>query len=445
MRESRARRRIATAAALVAVVGLAAFLRFWRLDEMEYKGDEQWTYVHAMRIPAQDPWPLVGMKSSTGLPNPGLSVIVFVGLAKAVGARSPTDLAAGVVTLNVAALALAFLFASRLATKDEREAWRWGGVLAAVSPFAVLMQRKIWAQSLLPIFSMLFLVGWWRRDSRWGALLWGVLSACLGQIHMSGFFFAAGFVLWEWLAGRQRADRPATRWQWFAAGALVGGIGIGFWIVGLVPATEVWLAGPAAGSAAADHVPAANILGLWPSFWLDWFEDAAGVGLEYSLGPHYREFLQGPLIMGRSSWLPLIATVTSAVVAARIAVPCALGAVRDLRAGEFFTRLRTCSETAFTEAAAIGPFGLLLSIVCIGGLGRFYLIVAFPLQWVWLSRLALRQRRGRTLLAALAIVQLVISLAFLGFIHEHQGAEGADYGRGYRWQTSQSRSAQTHP
>ena len=38
-------------------------------------------------------------------------------------------------------------------------------------------------------------------------------------------------------------------------------------------------------------------------------------------------------------------------------------------------------------------------------------------------------------LTTLWIAQLVITVTYLGYIHEHQGAEGGDYGRGYRWQT----------
>jgi hypothetical protein len=429
--------RVTTAITLALVVILAGALRFWRLDEMEFKVDEQWTYDRATRIPSLEPWPLVGMTSSAALPNPALSVLLFVGLAKAHAVRSPVDLAASVVALNVAALGLVFVFALWLVEERERDAWRWGGVLAAVSPFAVFLQRKIWAQSSLPFFSMLFLIGWWRRETRWGALLCGFLCACLGQIHISGFFLAAAFVLWELRASRYREAPRTTNWPWFAGGALIGGVGVALWVVAMLNAVIGWLGARQAG--AMPDVPLLSadvrILGLWPSFWLAWFQDAAGLGLDYSLGPHYWAFLQGPVVSGRHTWLALIASLASAAVAARIAVPWTLALARDLRAGRLPQRLRTCSETAFTLGAALGVFGLLLTLICVMGVNRHYLIIAYPLPWVWLSRLALRVPRGRVLMTGLCVAQLVITLSFLGYIHEHQGADGGDYGRGYRWQT----------
>lgn len=437
MRASRVRVRIAAAMTLAAVVVLAGALRLWRLDEMEYKGDEQWMYERATRIPSEEPWPLVGMTSSAAVPNPGLSVLLFVGLAKAHAVRTPVDLATAVVALNVTALALLFVLTAWWVEASEREAWRWGGALAAVSPFAVLLQRKIWAQSALPLFSVLFLAGWWRRDTRWGALLWGLLCACLGQIHMSGFLFAAAFVVWDLRASRYRDAPRATNWRWFAGGALVGGVGIALWAVAMLDTVIRWLGARTAAGSSSSALLAADvrILGLWPSFWLAWFQDAAGLGLDYSLGPHYWSFLHGPVVSGRNTWLTLMASVVSAAAAAGIAVPWTFAIIQDLRAGRLPERLRTCTETAFAEGAALGAFGLLLTLVCVMGVNRHYLIVAYPLQWVWLSRLALNRPRGRMLLAGLFVAQLVVTLSFLGYVHAHHGADGGDYGRGYRWQT----------
>src|SRR5262249_23628779 len=158
---------------------------------------------------------------------------------------------------------------------------------------------KIWAQSALPFFSMLFLVGWLRRDRRWGAFLWGLLSAVIGQIHMSGFFFAAAFVLWELFAGRERREPPNTRWRLFVAGCLVGALGLVPWVVALARFAVATVAGAASPTmnAAASSAAAAStatgdgwlttlarwtdwgswvdfhVLSLWPSYWLNWMFD----------------------------------------------------------------------------------------------------------------------------------------------------------------------------
>jgi hypothetical protein len=138
-------------------------------------------------------------------------------------------------------------------------------------------------------------------------------------------------------------------------------------------------------------------------------------------------------VIGHPTGLVLVATLVSGGIAGLVAVPWAFRFVRDVRSRRLRSRTVASGETAFTEGAAIGFFGLFLTMTG-HAVQRHYLIVAYPLQWVWVSRLALRRRRGRSLLIALWIAQLVISLFYLNYIHTHHGAEGGDYGRAYRWQ-----------
>ena len=67
---------------------------------------------------------------------------------------------------------------------------------------------------------------------------------------------------------------------------------------------------------------------------------------------------------------------------------------------------------------------------------RHYLIMTYPLEWVWLSRLSLRDSRwGRTYLAALWLAQLLITVSFLFYIHTTHGDPSSDYGIAYQFQT----------
>ena len=66
---------------------------------------------------------------------------------------------------------------------------------------------------------------------------------------------------------------------------------------------------------------------------------------------------------------------------------------------------------------------------------RHYLIMSFPLEWVWLSRMALRDLRlGQRYLMIIWIAQLIISATFLIYIHLNHGAPLADYGTAYQYQ-----------
>src|SRR5437868_8153218 len=72
------RAHLVESAFVVAALVLGAFLRFAWLADMEYKGDERWTFERTQHVPGVDPWPALGMPSSVGLLNPGLSLWVFV-------------------------------------------------------------------------------------------------------------------------------------------------------------------------------------------------------------------------------------------------------------------------------------------------------------------------------------------------------------------------------
>src|SRR5207253_4575897 len=93
------------------------------------------------------------------------------------------------------------------------------------------------------------------------------------------------------------------------------------------------------------------------------------------------------------------------------------------------------SPSAFTQNAALWGFGILLSASSFY-IQRHYLVVTFPLEFVWLARLALAPtgrlardlRPGRALLLTLCLGQFLLTSQFLGYIHRNQGAKDGDYG-----------------
>jgi hypothetical protein len=67
---------------------------------------------------------------------------------------------------------------------------------------------------------------------------------------------------------------------------------------------------------------------------------------------------------------------------------------------------------------------------------RHYLIVAFPLPFVCLANLALRDSKyGEKLLLGMWCAQVVITAIFLYYIHINCGAPGADYAVAFGCQT----------
>ena len=400
--------------ATVAALGVGTGLRLAWGSDIEFKYDEHWLFEYATHPGGGFSW--FGMRSSLGLLNPGLSAWIFVALARIGGATTPVGLARTIQALNSVALALVAVFAWTSVAAREREAWLWGVGLGAVNPMAVVFARKIWQQSVLPVFSLGALVGWWYRDRRWGAFLWGLVGIAMGQVHVSGFFFTGGFVLWALLF-----DRRGTRWGWWTAGAFVGLAPMWPWLV------------YAAGSV-GNHT--SDAFAPWrlavPVYWVFWFTEPFGVGLWSSLGWHFADFLGG---LGFAVGLLHITAILIAIALFR-------SALAERRHAAPLTRASAggANQTTFTTRAVYLGCGVLMTVSMLA-IHRSYVYVTFPLEFVWLAWLAVgpdsreaHRQLGRRLLAALWIVELAISLSFLAYVHHNGGAPGADYGAAYRAQ-----------
>lgn len=420
--------RLAPLFVLALVIGVA--LRLTWVTDMEYKGDERYMFDRSQHVGRDEPWPMLGMESGVGLRNPGMSIWVFAAIARVFAATTPVGLDRAVILLNCAALVALFAFAWRTVPEEEREAWLWGGALVAVNPIAVYLERKIWAQSVLPIFCVVFLLGFWRRDRWWGAIVWGLVGAVLGQIHMSGFFFAAGFFLWDAVLGRGTPERPRAKWIGWFVGSCAGSVSLLPWIRYVLTAHEK---GP--------PYDWDRVLSL--RFYRMWFSDTLGLGLDSSLGSQFLDFLRYPLWTKQQDLYPALYMHGVAFAAGLVIVAAGVWRLVETR-GRWFQgvrtplaivrALRTCDNTTFTVCAALFGYGLLLTFASIY-VWRHYLLVTFPLEWVACALLALKVlARPRRVLVALGIATLGISMTFLHYIHENHGAMRGDYGPAYSTQ-----------
>lgn len=395
---------------LLAALLVGAALRLCFPGDIEYKSDEKYMFETAQFIGASGAWPALGMASGVKVKNPGMSVWVFGALEILTGAKTPPELARGVQLLNILALALLAFFSLRLAPETERKPWFWATALAAVNPFAVLFQRKIWAQCTLPFFCVLFWIAWHYRKKRAGAFFWGLIGVCLGQIHMSGFFLAAGVFLWTLYRDRQ------ARWGFWIAGSLLGA-------VPLLPWLQYMAAHPGTGAGQMNPVWI-----LYPKYWIYWATDPLGIGLTYSLKTrHFLDFLGYPLVAGHGTYLVAVLHV--------IILGAGLWLVHSWRkAGGTFRWKADTSETGLTLQSALWAVGVLMTLSCVE-LFRHYLIVTFPLEFVWLARLAFRGgERGERCLKVLWAAQLLLSVMFLVYIHLNHGDPLGDYGVAYQFQ-----------
>jgi 4-amino-4-deoxy-L-arabinose transferase-like glycosyltransferase len=403
---------------VLALLAGASLRLIWPAD-IEYKADEAWTFEHSRD--AELPW--LGMPSSVDIPNPGMSLWVFMLLERLSGAADPPALARAVQIVNVAALVLLAGFAFFHVPRGEREAWLWAAALVAVNPLAVLFHRKIWPPCVLPLVTLAMLYGWWYRQRRGPAFLWGLLGICLGQIHMAGFFFAGGFVLWALLFDRPWSQRVA--WRSWLLGCVLGALPMLPWLIHL-----------AAHPSDRPINPHRWVHACELKFWVRWCTESFGLGINYTFGPYFREFLRYPLLGGRSTYL---VAGLHGFVAGLLLLLLSRALVQLWRQRQRWSALwiGRGSASAFTQNAALWGFGSLLTLSCFS-IHRHYMIVLFPLEFLWVARLALSPdtrpqslRLGRSLLLSLCLAQFFLSANMLAFIHTRQNFAGTEYGVPY--------------
>jgi hypothetical protein len=406
-------------------------LRLIFVDDMEYKEDEEYNFTQS-QIAA---WPWVGMPSGVYVPNPGMSVWAFRWLAILFRARTPTGLARAVQVFALLGIALLLPFALKvLRPGEDRRPWLWAMALALVNPFAVFYQRKLWPEPMLP-------AGWWRRELWLGAFAWGLVGAWLGQIHMSGFFYAAGLLIATLAFQSGSVPRARARWGAWLAGSVLGALP-------LIPWAQYWLSHPVHESISRGWEEIVQL-----KFWVFWATDPLGLHLGNTLGinrgpsgwDQISDFVRYPLVAGHATYLCGLAHGVAAVAAGWILVPAFARFVRSLaaraRGGRSPLEAPATPRTELRIAlwGGLWGFGLLLTATAIM-IRRYYLMVSFPLEFAWLACLALGVSRSGTTqssagatrwLGTLWVAQLFISACFVGYIHVNEGSPTGDYGDAY--------------
>jgi 4-amino-4-deoxy-L-arabinose transferase-like glycosyltransferase len=170
-------------ALLIVILLLGAWLRLSRLDLIEYKADEAMAIELTLPLVEGRGWIAAGLVSSVGVHNPPM-LMYLLALPLAIDVDPIT------AVIFVALLSIASILATYLVMRPRFGAFAALGsaALFATAPWAVIFGRKIWAQDLLPIFSIALLycvfVVLERPKSRWAFAL-ALLTGTLWQLHFS--------------------------------------------------------------------------------------------------------------------------------------------------------------------------------------------------------------------------------------------------------------------
>ncbi len=201
-----------------AVLLIAAVMRLHQADIVEFFHDDGMLATLAQEIITSEQWHWTGIISSTGIPNSPMSVYMLLP-AFAISLH-PLIAILGIMLWNVAGVALLWKIAYRY---FGRWAAFFAGITYAVSPWAILYSRKLWAQDYhTPFILLALLLGLygfleapektnnqkWLTRQAWAQI--GCLPILLigMQIHFAAWALFPLYFLLLWM-GRKHISRRA--------------------------------------------------------------------------------------------------------------------------------------------------------------------------------------------------------------------------------------------
>ena len=193
-----------------------AYLRFSHLDLLEFKSDEAYAAHLALQFVKGGNLPTAGLMSSVGVKNPPLFIYLIIPMFAL--SMSITFASCCIATLGLVAVAACWWIGRKY---HGPMVGLVAAALFAVSPWAVIYSRKIWAQDFVPVFATatMWAVYALVLGKKTKAVFWALLlPLCVIQIHFSGFALMAA-VLAILLVLRPKID-----WRFAAAGIAVAAL-----------------------------------------------------------------------------------------------------------------------------------------------------------------------------------------------------------------------------
>lgn len=194
-------------AAFVLVLIAAFATRFAQIEAVEFYHDEAMVSMMAQELAHGQTFPLVGILSSVGIPNPPAAIYVMA--APFAVTNDPVAATAYVALLNVIGVGILWAIARR---SFGFTVALFAALIFAVNPWAVMYSRKIWAQDYVNPFLLLALAStlWGYVDGkRWGQILALPVMLFAMQIHFAAWALVPLFAWIGW-SGRRNIHKWAV-------------------------------------------------------------------------------------------------------------------------------------------------------------------------------------------------------------------------------------------
>jgi hypothetical protein len=419
------------------ILAVGAYLRFSHLDLLEFQGDEAFAAQLALGFVKHGKLPLAGLMSSVGVTNAPLFSYLLIPMFAI--SENPVVVSCCIAALGLAAVVMTWHIGRKY---YGPVAGLVASAFFAVSPWAVIYSRKIWAQDFVPVFATatMWAVHALCVGKRPKAVFWCVLlPLCVVQIHYSGVALTVGvLVILAWL-------RPRVDWR-FAAGGLV---------VALVTMIPYFKFQQAHGW--ADFKQAMNAVGggqQWEqlhgvtthpvsgyrlpskqniSYALaimngGRIEDVLGISADSRLDPN---FVWGRKAGGTKGYFTVMMTGDWLLFAQRAVF---IGAIvwLSVLAVRGVKRLKVDDHTARAAWILVLWFLVPLAVFWLAGLWTYltYFVILYPVYFLSCGALAefttqkLKPVITFTAVAALVMGNVAFMLSYYRFVEQHGGAQG---------------------
>ncbi|MEK6949397.1 MAG: glycosyltransferase family 39 protein [Nanoarchaeota archaeon] len=172
---------------LIIILLIALFLRLYNLQYMEFKGDEAFNSIKALKFVNEGEIPLFSSIGTTGIHEP--PIFIYLLSIPYLFSKNPVIAAGFIALLNAFGILICYLLVKKFYNK---RAAIISSAFYAASPWQILFSRKIWAQDLLAFFAIVFLYFIFNAiyEKKKSHLIYALATlGILIQIHLSALYF----------------------------------------------------------------------------------------------------------------------------------------------------------------------------------------------------------------------------------------------------------------
>ena len=172
---------------LIIILIISLFLRLCNLQYMEFKGDEAFNSIKASNLAGGKEFPLTASVGTTGIHES--PIFIYLLSIPFLISKNPVTAAAFISILNVLAILLLYKFIKKFYNKTAAII---ASALCAVNPWQILFSRKIWAQDLLVLFTIIVIYFLYNAiyNKNKSHIIYALISlGLLVQIHLSALYF----------------------------------------------------------------------------------------------------------------------------------------------------------------------------------------------------------------------------------------------------------------